>query len=362
MSKTIKIILSIIILLFSACSYKYNKYGLAEISVMDLIFSVTDQYDDGPYIFIEENKFIEKSIVAGEVVLKESSILSGMTSFPIERSLFKDVSQIAALSDIHGRHDIFINILKNHHIIDEDLNWSFGNGHLVIAGDIFDKGPQVIDSLWFVFKLEKQAKKQGGKVHYLLGNHEYMALQGRLGYLHDNYEKTSELLNTDYQNLFNPNTVLGRWLRSKSTIIKINNSLFLHGGISERFLEYNLDLDTINKRYRETIDLTENEIEHSQTYKMLHTSDSPIWYRGYFRDGGLANSNVDIILQQFNADRIIVGHTSGTQIEQLNDGRIYAIDSRIKRGLRGEILLISGDEIVRGTYEGSKVKLRNIQK
>ena len=43
----------------------------------------------------------------------------------------------------------------------------------------------------------------------------------------------SKILNLEHDELYGDKTVIGRWLRSKSTIIKINNIIFTHGGISE---------------------------------------------------------------------------------------------------------------------------------
>ena len=44
---------------------------------------------------------------------------------------------------------------------------------------------KVNEILWFVYDLEGQAKEKGGRVHYLLGNHEYMVLYNDLRYIHD---------------------------------------------------------------------------------------------------------------------------------------------------------------------------------
>ena len=148
------------------------------------------------------------------------------------------MKKIAALSDIHGQYDLVIKLFKNNKIIDDNLNWSFGEGHLVITGDIFDRGDKVNEVLWLIYKLEAQAKNVGGRVHYLLGNHEYMILYNDLRYLHEKYKVTPLLLNLEYNELYSEKTIIGRWLRSKSTIIKINNILFTHGGISEDFISY----------------------------------------------------------------------------------------------------------------------------
>ena len=95
-------------------------------------------------------------------------------------STYKNVKKVAALSDIHGQFDLAVKLLVNNKIIDKKLNWRFGKGHLVIAGDIFDRGPKVHETLLLIYKLAQQAKKKGGRVHFLLGNHEYMVLHNDL--------------------------------------------------------------------------------------------------------------------------------------------------------------------------------------
>ena len=55
---------------------------------------------------------------------------------------------------------MLIELLKNNKIIDEDLKWTFGDGHFVIVGDVFDRGDKVNEVLWFLYDLEIQAKKK----------------------------------------------------------------------------------------------------------------------------------------------------------------------------------------------------------
>ena len=184
------------------------------------------KFSDGPYIFIKKNKLIEKSIINGQVVSKELDVNKYDTIYYPSKSSFSNVKKIAALSDIHGQYDLVIELFKNNKIIDENLNWSFGKGHLVITGDIFDRGDKVNEVLWFIYKLEAQAKNKGGRLHYLLGNHEYMILYNDLRYIHEKYKTSSTLLNLEYDELYSDKTIIGRWLRSKSTIVKINNNIY----------------------------------------------------------------------------------------------------------------------------------------
>ena len=126
-------------------------------SLLTYSFSQDNLISDGPYIFIDNGNLIEKEIIDNQVFIKTLKPSQFDTLFYPSKSIYKYVSKIAALSDIHGQYDLFITLLMNNEIIDKNLNWIFGKGHLVINGDIFDRGDQVNETLWFVYKLELQA-------------------------------------------------------------------------------------------------------------------------------------------------------------------------------------------------------------
>ena len=257
---------------------------LVLLSITSLSYGQDERISDGPYIFVEKDKLINKSIVNGEVITTLLSLDSYDTIYYPEKSTFKKIKKIAALSDIHGQYDIAIELLKNNKIIDENLNWNFAKGHLVITGDIFDRGDKVNELLWLIYKLENQAKDKGGRVHYLLGNHEYMILQNDLRYLTDKYVLSSKLLDIDYDKLYGNKTILGKWLRSKPAIIKLNNIVFTHGGISKKFLEkYGIDLDNINTMMRKNNIYTKEQLKSTDYYDLYYGKNSLIWYRGYFK-------------------------------------------------------------------------------
>jgi len=326
-------------------------------------FSKEKAISDGPYIFIEKNNLVEKSIINNKVFSKVLEMDSFETVFFPEKSTFNKVEKIAVLSDIHGQYELLITLLKNNNIIDDKENWIFGEGHLVINGDIFDRGNKVNEVLWLVFKLETQAIKKGGQVHYLLGNHEYMVLYNDLRYINEKYKKTSELLNVEYDELYSENTIIGRWLRSKSTIIKINNHIFTHGGISENFLAYEkFNIDNINYKMRESIPLLKElrknrkDEKGSSFYEVYFGSESLIWYRGYFTEN-LTDIEISKILKTVKADHIIVGHTSNTRVLQFYNSKIIGVDSSIKKGEYGEILIIDNNQFFRGNLSGKLLKL-----
>lgn len=317
--------------------------------------SIVSALNDGPYVFIKDRQLIEKNIIDGKVVSQELPANAYDTIYKPEKSIYENVEKIAALSDIHGQYDLAIEILQNNKIIDAELNWIFGKGHLVIVGDIFDRGPKAHQMLWLTYKLEHQAKAAGGNVHFILGNHEYMIFLKDFRYVNEKYLAISKLLNLDYNELYGEETVLGRWLRSKPTILKINDNIYLHGGISEEFLsEVAFDIETINDTMRQSIDRSKEEMKSTDFYKTYYGSTGPIWYRGYFKED-LEGKQVSNILKKTKAEHIIVGHTTNDSIVSLFNKRIYGVDSRIKKGENGEILFINNDDFSRGTKDGSRI-------
>jgi len=328
-----------------------------------LCFGKEQTISDGPYIFIEKNKLIEKNIISSKVILKNLKASSYDTLYDAGKSSFNRVKKIAALSDIHGQYDLLIELLQNNKIIDKNLNWSFGKGHFVIVGDIFDRGDKVNEILWFIYELEMQAKNAGGRVHYLLGNHEYMVLYNDLRYIHEKYNIVSKLLNLEYDQLYGDNTIIGRWLRSKSTIVKINDILFTHGGISEDFIsQEGFNINKINNTMRKSIPRLKelrNFRKNGQSkdlYNMYFGSNSLIWYRGYF-EGVLIDTDISNILKLVDANHIVVGHTSNKKVVQLYDNKIIGVDSSIKKGKYGELLIIKNKRFFRRTLDGRTYNL-----
>lgn len=334
-------------------------------------------YTDGPYIFYEgghviarwatENGLREDTIRAGRLPERDAGISPSFdpayldldASFQASPlAVFKGVEHIAAVSDIHGQYDLLLKLLKAHKVIGQDGNWAFGEGHLVVLGDIFDRGDQVTELLWFVHKLEQQAEKAGGKVHYLLGNHEIMAMQGDLRYVNKKYRYTMARMGMPYDQLFGENTYLGRWLRSKPVAISINKTAFVHAGFSEFLLQQGLTYGNMNKAFREKIiGHPEDSIMADPTLNLLYGEYGPVWYRGYFEDE-FAQWQAQAILDKIRARHIVVGHTSFQEIVSLFHNRIIGIDSSIKNGENGEILLIEKRKFYRGTLNGEKIRLK----
>lgn len=64
---------------------------------------------------------------------------------------FRKVSKQLAISDIEGTFSAFRKLLQGNNVIDDNFNWTFGDGHLVLTGDFLIGGPGYRSSLAYLF-------------------------------------------------------------------------------------------------------------------------------------------------------------------------------------------------------------------
>lgn len=272
---------------------------------------------------------------------KKDSIRLNPSSYPMPEKLI-------AISDIEGNFDGFSSFLISNNVIDKNYNWTFTNGHLILVGDFVDRGNNVIPVLWLIYKLEAEAEKQGGKVHYILGNHEIMNFQGSYQYNNKKYVKVSELIyeknhidsiSINKKNavkfMYSYRTELGKWLHSKNGIEKIGDYLFVHAGLSPKVLEHNLSIDQINNIVRNNCDKDlYNKPEDNKIANFLIGKEGIFWYRGLAADykyyDKIREDQLDKILNFYQAKKIIFGHTVVDDITKEFDGRAINLD--VKHG------------------------------
>ena len=197
---------------------------------------------------------------------------------------FADVDRVVAISDIHGAYGAMVRTLQQAKVIDEDLTWSGGNTHLVIVGDILDRGPKSREAMDLLIRLEDEAEQVGGRVHVLIGNHEAMNLIGDLRYvskeeyaafaadesaadrdrwfqayvkeqgidaaeLDEQQREFSERFPPGFfahRDAFASDGKYGSWLLTKPIMIVINGTAYVHGGLSPMVAE--IGLAGVNER------------------------------------------------------------------------------------------------------------------
>jgi hypothetical protein len=211
-------------------------------------------------------------------------LLLGPGSATAEQWRWTGVERIVAVGDVHGAFDELTNTLKKAGIIDANLSWSGGAAHLVSMGDLVDRSARSREVLDLIMRLQSEASAAGGAVHVLLGNHEAMRVTGEMEYVTDaeyaafRQEEDPATRQSAYQRFlqrqskpdgdaaqaaflesyppgffglqaaFSPTGRYGAWILERPVVIVINETLFVHGGLTDAMAEG--DLEAVNSRYR----------------------------------------------------------------------------------------------------------------
>ncbi len=121
---------------------------------------------------------VQGRLPAADAKLFPSPQWTTISSAELERSY----DTIFAISDIHGTLDRLTPLLKSAGLItegstDDRYTWTgsstAGKRHLLlVVGDLIDKGPDSVGVVQRLMEIQEQAKKKGGRVVVLLGNHD----------------------------------------------------------------------------------------------------------------------------------------------------------------------------------------------
>ncbi|MDX1455097.1 MAG: metallophosphoesterase [Gammaproteobacteria bacterium] len=308
---------------------------------------------DGPYVFKDEAGYTIKWVCNGEpqqlAGLPHADLAAwracGLQLPAIRREHppadhdIQGVQRFAALSDIHGQFHLFKRLLRSNGVIDAENRWAFGDGQLLIAGDVMDRGPAVTEALWFLYDLARQASAAGGGVQLVLGNHEVMVMRDDRRYLHDSYIRVEQLLGETMTELYAPGSVLGDWLRSRPIMMRVNDNLLMHAGVPPGVAEAGIALPDINTAMRQLL-LAGSGGDARMADDWLDGGGGPVWYRGHAGKDGISEAELDAQLAHFGVKRLIGGHNSFDRISVYFGGRVLQVDSSIKLGgERGELLL-----------------------
>ena len=352
--------------------------------------TVLPDYFDGPYVFLKNKNSLSINFFYNDSVKNKTYLDNYVKQFeknhitienkklpftvnirknPVKtQETYKNAEKIMAIGDLHGGFDELRIFLIGNKIVDKNLNWIWGKGHLVFAGDVFDRGNKVTECFWLIYNLEQQAELAGGKVHFVPGNHEIMELTGDKRYLADKYVHLCNRLNFDYSALYGNKTVLGRWLRSKNAVIVINDILFVHGGLSEEMVQKKISIQTINKTVKNIL-LRKNPEPVTGNEKLILGANGPLWYRGYlrlpesyYRKTGqkfdFDEKKLDEILNFYKVKTIIFANTHVSQIYPMYQGKLFGIDINFDSpGIKLEALLWENNHFYRVLIDGTKIKL-----
>ncbi len=261
--------------------------------------------------------------------------------------------KLFVMSDPHGNLDCVVSLLRANGIMDENYCWTYGKNHLAVVGDVFDRGNDVLQIFWLLYKLEQEATEAGGRLHFLLGNHEPLVLMDDLRYTKPKYKLLADTLGLAYPSLFSRSTELGRWLCTRNTMMRVGSNLLVHAGLSKQFYDADLSIPTVNEQMSHGLYMRKaaRRADSPLTY-FLFASYGPIWYRGMVKPdekyNPLAADTLTMILQKYGAERVIVGHTIFDDISTFYDNRVIAVNvdnAKNRQEKRGRAILIENGEI-----------------
>lgn len=194
--------------------------------------------------------------------------------------------RIVAVGDVHGAGANLAQILQAAGVIDAKQKWIGGTARLVQTGDILDRGADVRAAYDLLMRLEGEARRAGGRVDVLFGNHEGMNVlhdfrdvsaeaMGRFadGRSDDRLQKAFEshasaarragnTLNRDewmkthprgfaeYVEAFGPSGKYGKWMRDRKTVLQIDDTIFMHAGLNP---ERTTTIDEINRTVEQEV-------------------------------------------------------------------------------------------------------------
>lgn len=310
---------------------------------------------DGPYVFYRGKQILVKSVSRKDTFLTPNvqkfaqktlvplrcNITETGDSFSftlkkqlnIEQDRYDMPSRMLVISDIEGNFTAFKMMLTSAGVINNQFKWTFGTGHLVLLGDFVDRGLSVTECLWLIYKLEDEAEAAGGKVHFILGNHEVLNLEGNAQYVRKKYLENAVIIGESFDRWFDNNSELGRWMRTKNAIEKIGDYVFCHGGISPQLIQKGYTLLDINKIGRKYLGIPFEEIKDPDADTVFDVKTGIFWYRNLAK--GIAKEE-DVVraLEFVGGKKLVLGHTLQNDITAYYGGKVMCIDLYHEETLR----------------------------
>jgi hypothetical protein len=209
------------------------------------------------------------------------------------------------IGDVHGQLNALVKLLRQAHLVEEDLSWRGGNAILWFIGDLVDRGPDSLAVLDLVMHLQVEAASGQGQVASLLGNHELLLLAAyRLG-------RRSTGLGSNFLAKWKHNGGVGKdlsrltlqqveWLTHLPAMASVGNRLLIHAD-APFYLRYGRSIEEVN----------------TTISALLKQNDALAWEelleefarRGTFASGEDGEALARRFLTTYGGEQLVHGHT-----------------------------------------------------
>lgn len=258
------------------------------------------------------------------------------------------VARLIAIGDLHGDLDKTKRAFRVGGLIDAQDRWCGGSTTAVQVGDQLDRGHQEIEILFFLERLEHEARAAGGALYILNGNHETMNVGGRFTYatrpaMNDflRWHSLSRLdaalrakckfeaaafpvppLPTEHKHnmpALKNKAIAARWaslspggpltqrfLAPHPVVLQVGSTLFVHAGVLPEHARFGLE--RMNRETREWMMGRSGE----SMPRFLNGSDAVVWARDYSAEDS-SKCDCEALQEALSivpgAERMVVGHT-----------------------------------------------------
>lgn len=268
----------------------------------------------------------------------------GCTLAAIPTRLALTAKRLVAIGDLHGDLAATRAALRAAGAIDDGDRWIGGDLVIVQTGDILDRGDDESKIYELLERLSAEARRAGGAIVLLNGNHELMNVARDFRYV------TPAGMNDfggDRQRAFDPGGPWAKRLAQYNIVAIINDTAFSHAGVVG---EWATQVDAANLDVRCWFDGQAGG--PTEPPLALTSEDSPVWTRAYGFDTVDCGA-LDSALRALGAKRMVVGHTPQQRgINSACDGKLWRIDVGLAQHYGGRIEVLEvGDtpRVLKGT-------------
>jgi len=250
------------------------------------------------------------------------------------KGIYKMVEKIVVIGDIHADYEILLAVLKKAGLINDKLEWIGGKTYLVMIGDLVDgkaridnwNGDSDIKVINFLGKLIKHAKRKGGDVIILLGNHEFMNIRGNFNYSGSNGIKQmgGELNRLKYFN----NQFLS-FANKCFLAVNIGGWIFCHAGIVPE-ISKKYSIPKLNVMLFKFLSNQMNLHEDNVFFDIISGENGILTTREF----GANNINCKRListLENLNANHMVVGHTVQEKVNDICNKKLWRVDVGLSR-------------------------------
>ena len=339
-------------------------------------------------------------LLAGILAALAMAAAAPVCAQPQAQSVWDHVARVVVIGDLHGDYGKLHDMLGQAGLIDARGNWSGGATHLVQLGDVPDRAPDTRRILDLLIRLEPQARRAGGYVHVLIGNHEAMNMEGDFRYTtageyaafadRDSarrrdayYDRVVAALKAhppadglpafdeayratfdadhplgwvEHWAAWSADGVYGRWVLTHNAAIRIDDALYLHGGIGPEFVGF--DIDVLNKAVLAA--LRHQPGSAGGPHDVLWNEQGPLWYRGMAQNDETAEAaNVAAVLARQGVRHIVLGHTKRySMVNPRFDGAVILTDIAVPGGCPDpHAFLVKEGDTLSAVHRGHRLAL-----